>query len=263
MRRTILGLALVLGTTGLAVGEEPAPEPETPETEETGAAESHDPGPWRPQLKSVREQLDLLALFAKATQFGGVAVNVPSEIQHVPLEQFEGMEKWAKRVDLYVKEIRFEDLDFEHRQDLAWREERPLLPALMRFGNIGASIDAKTRLGTFPVKADLRQGELPLDFAMREEGYDILVSPERRAEEAQIDQVDLDFGGPLAGPIVSRFFGKKLARLVLEFAAGQTLKLDRGGLLGGADLSTDLLGGEAGKVLNDPAVKGLLGDLLE
>ncbi len=261
-RRTVLALTMVLAMAA-ASGEGAAPGSPDSNAPEQQTVDAHDLGPWEPQLQSVREQLDLLRLFARATQFGGVSINVPREIQHVPLEQFEGMEKWAKRVDLYVKEIRFKDIDFERLEEVAWQEDQPLLPALMRFANIGASIDAKTGLGTFPVKADLRQGQLPLDFAMREGGYDILVGPERRAKEAQIAKVDLDFGGPVAGPVVSRFFGEKLAIAVLELVAGQTLKLDRGGLLGNSSLPTDLIGGDAGKVLNDPAVKGLLDNLLK
>lgn len=256
----LAALWLAISAVSLAEDGQPAAPAQAGETDAAQPVEEHDIAPWQPQLKSVRDQLNLLDLFAKATQFGGVSIHVPEEIQHVPLDQFEGMEKWAKRVDLYVKEIRFENIEFERKEELFWEEERPSLPALMRFGQFGASIDAKTRLGTVPVEADLREGALPLDFALQEAGYDILFTPERRAKEAQIGKVDIDM--PVAGGLVNRFFGKKVAQLVLESVAGQTLKMGRGGLLGGKGLPTGLLGGEAGKVLNDPAVKGLLDSLL-
>lgn len=195
------------------------------------------PEEWQSQLAGVREQLDLLGLFARTTSFGGVTVKVPKGLQRIPLETMEGTEDIVRAgIEVYLKEVRFQNLRLGHEQSPLWMEQRPLVPGLATFDRLGVSLDAKTKVGTFPVKGELRQGALPFQFHCIPEGYDVGISPPYRKDETRIDDVRLDFGGPVASGVLTKLFGRKIAQLVVEAAADQTFQLGQQDLLGSGAL---------------------------
>lgn len=195
------------------------------------------PEAWQTQLSSVRDQLNLLGLLARATGLGGATVRIPREIQRIPLEMMEGTEELTKRnIELYLKEVRFLNLRLDREETPLWQDQRPLLPGLATFDRLGVTLDAKTRMGTFPVQCELRQGALPFQFHCKQEGYDVGIAPPYRRDEAKIEDVKLDFGGPVASGILTKIFGRKVAGLVIEAAAGKTFQLGEKDLLGGTGL---------------------------
>lgn len=213
-----------------AQSDEPKPEVIAPTAEPCAECK---PEEWQPQLASVREQLGLLGLFARATSLGGITVKIPKEVQRIPLEMMEGTEDIVRAgIEVYLKEVRFQNLRVDHDESPLWLDRRPLLPGLAAFDRLGVSIDAKTKVGTFPVKCDLRQGALPFQFHCIEQGYDIGIAPPYRKDETHIDDVRLDFGGPVASGLLTKLFGSKVAQLVVEAAAGQTFQLGQQDLLG-------------------------------
>ena len=192
------------------------------------------PEDWQGQLGQVRDQLGLLGLFAKATSLGGVTVKVPRELQRIPLEMMEGTEDIVRAgIEVYLKEVRFQNLRLDHDETPLWLEQRPLIAGLAAFDRLGVAIDARTKVGTFPVKCDLKQGALPFQFHCNQEKYDVGIAPPYRRDEAHIGDVRLDFGGPVASGLLTKLFGKKVTQLVLEAAAGQTFQLGQQDLLGG------------------------------
>lgn len=242
MRHLTLAFACLMLFCASAVAQPPEATPETaaavvaPSAEPCGTCRIED---WTGALDEVRSQLNLLQLLAQATQFGGMTIKIPKEIQRIPLEQMEGTEELVRRdIRLYLKEVRIRDFRLETDSTPKWLAERPLIGALARFGQLGVSLDAQTRLGTFPVKCDLKQGAMPVHFHCKEGGYELGVAPPYRAQEARIEDVSLDLGGPVASGILTRVFGRKVARLILEAAAGQTLQLDEQALLGGAGVGS-------------------------
>lgn len=214
-----LGLLVLLGMAGFAA--------------ETGEdkASSPDLQAWESQLGKIRQQLELVKLFSAATSMGGLSVDLPGMVQAIPTENIKELAKANIKLDL--KSLKLEDMQFSYTDEPQWREERPAIPSLMRFSRVAATVEAKTPLGKFPVKCSFRNGVLPLNFECKEGGYDILVIPEPRKAEAKIGDVSFDLGGPLANHVSSKLFGPKVAESILQFGVGQTLKLDKGALLGG------------------------------
>ncbi|MBP8128774.1 MAG: hypothetical protein KA184_04275 [Candidatus Hydrogenedentes bacterium] len=267
IRNLFLAFACLAAPAAAANAQEPeAQTPTAPDTAASMAVPSAEPcetcriEDWGGALDEVRGQLNLLQLLAQATQFGGMTIKIPKEIQRIPLEQMEGTEELVRRdIRLYLKEVRIRDFRLDADDTPKWLEERPLVGALAEFGQLGVSLDAQTRVGTFPVKCDLKQGAMPVHFHCKEDGFDIGVAPPYRAQEARIEDVSLDLGGPVASGILTRVFGRKVASLVLEAAAGQTLQLDEQTLLGGVG---------AGSLLKDApempeGIGGLVQDLLK
>jgi hypothetical protein len=204
------------------------------------------PEEWTEQVGEVRERLRLLEMFAQATQFGGMKVRVPKEIQKVPLELIPGTEGLRdKDIELYVKELDLRSLAFEPAPEPLWLENHPALPVLLRFATLGLSIEAKTKLGTIPLGATFRDGVLPFDFDLNQNGYDLSILPERRTADAKLDNLKLQVGGPLTSGIANTFFKGEVAKLVMKYGMGQTLKMSEGGLFGGAP-PTSLLGVKKG-----------------
>lgn len=226
--RNRFGLLLaMLGIAGTVVGQSPIGESRAP------AEKGRDAHAWESQLSQVRQQLDLLKLFSAATAMGGVSVNIPKPVQRIPLENIAGMQNVAKTgLKLHLKELKLSDVAFEYQQEPQWVDNRPAVPSLMRFSKVGISVEAKTAVGAFPVKCTFRNGALPVDFECTDAGYTIHVIPAPRKQEARLDHVSIDLGGPGGGRVLSKIFGKKLAEAVLQFGVGQTLKLDKSSLLG-------------------------------
>ncbi len=218
-RWLVFGLLASLGMAGFAAedGGDKAP--------------SHNLQAWETQLGKIRQQLELVKLFSAATSMGGVSVDLPGMVQAIPTENIKELAKANIKLDL--KSLKLEDMQFSYTDEPQWREERPAIPSLMRFSRVAATVEAKTPLGKFPVKCTFRNGVLPLNFECKERGYDILVIPEPRKAEAKIEDVSFDLGGPLANHVSSKLFGPKVADAILQFGVGQTLKLDKGALLGG------------------------------
>jgi len=224
IRWLTLGLLVSLGMAGFAA--------------ETGGdkAPSHNLQAWESQLDKIRQQLELVKLFGAATSMGGLSVDLPGMVQAIPTENIKELAKANIKLDL--KSLNLENMQFSYADELQWREERPAIPSLMRFSRVVATVEAKTPLGKFPVKCSFRNGVLPLNFECKESGYDILVIPEPRKAEAKIEDVSFDLGGPLANHVSSKLFGPKVADAILQFGVGQTLKLDKGALLGDKSAST-------------------------
>jgi hypothetical protein len=185
-------------------------------------------------------QLELLQLFAKASHFGGITVKIPAQLQRVPLEPL-GLQDLEKRgIELFVKELTFRDLEFTRDEQPLWMETHPVLPALMRFSTLGASLEAKTKLGDIPLGATFRNGALPVDFVFRPDGYDLGVMPERRTPETNLEDVRLQVGGPLTSGFVNTFFRHEVAKLIMKYGVGQTLKMNENGLFNGATAASFL-----------------------
>ncbi|HPO14764.1 MAG TPA: hypothetical protein PLI09_15085 [Candidatus Hydrogenedentes bacterium] len=193
---------------------------------------------WEPQMESIRQQLDLIKLFCVATAVGGMSVDLPKMAQAIPAENIQELAKANIQLDL--KSIKLADLQLSYDTTPKWQEERPAIPSLLQFSRVTASVEAKTPLGKFPVKCSFKNGVLPLNFECKERGYDIRVIPESRKAEAKIEEVSFDLGGPLANHVMSKLFGRKVAESVLQFGMGQTLKLDKGSLLGDKAVSSVL-----------------------
>lgn len=260
MKPHFLALALLLGVAPAVFAEDPAP---APAAASAAKADPETIEEWKPPLAKVREQLDLVDLFAQATRFGGMTVKVPGDLQRVPLELIEGTEELRKRdIELYVKELEFKDLRVSREPKALWvGEERPGLPVLLDFATLGLSIEAKTKMGVIPLGATFTDGKLPLDFLLKPEGYDIGVIPERRKADAKMDNVKLQVGGALTSGIANTFFKKTVAQLVMKYGVGQTLKLGEKDLLSGGTAAT-LLQLKSGSA-EEKAVSGVLDRLLE
>jgi hypothetical protein len=207
------------------------------------------PEEWAEPVGEAGKKLDMLGLFAQSTRFGGVTVKVPKEMQRIPLASTGMKELEDRGIELYLKEMVFRDLDFTHEQNPLWMETHPVLPALMRFSTLGASLEAKTKLGIIPLGATFRDGTLPFDFLFRKDGYDLGVMPERRVTETNLENVRLQVGGPATSAFVNTFFKHSVAKLIMKYGVGQTLKMNQGGLSDGAGL------------LGAPNIGGLLNGL--
>ena len=72
---------------------------------------------------------------------------------------------------------------------------------------------------------------MPFDFLVKKGGYDIGLMPERRKDDVHLDNVDLNVAGPLTNMLASKLAGKQIGKLLLTYGMGQTLKMDKGGLL--------------------------------
>lgn len=248
-RMIIVCVALTFGASSGENAANPAPSEYKPEE-------------WASPLAKIRDQLNLLALFAQATSFGGMKVKVPQEIQRVPLELIPGTESLReKNIDFYVKEIELKDLAFEPDKDPTWMQTRPVLPTLLRFATIGLSVDAKTKLGRIPLGATFRDGVLPFDFDMKKDGYDLSVLPERRSTDAKLDNLKLQIGGPLTSAFVNTFFKDDVAKLIMKYGMGQTLKMGESGLFGG-QAPTSLLGVKKGSA-EDQAINSVLNTIMK
>lgn len=198
-------------------------------------ADAHDTAAWNTQLNQIHQQLELLRLFAAATTMGGLNVPIPRSSQHIPLENSPGAQEAVKAgLQLSIKEVHIQNLAFEYQPEPLWMEERPAVPALMRFSKLRITVDAKTPLGLFVVKCTFRNGVMPVNFECMPDGYTVHVVPDARKGDARLDDANIDLGGPGGGRALSKIFGRQLSEIVLKAAMGQTFKLDRGGLLGGA-----------------------------
>ena len=204
------------------------------------AAAQYQPEEWAGPLGQAREQLDLLGLFAKASHFGGITVKIPGELQQVPLAALGLQDLEQKGIELRLKELTFRDLDFSRENEPLWMDTRPVLPAMMRFSSLGASIEAKTKVGVIPLGATFQDGAMPFDVDLRKDGYDLGLLPERRTQDTKLDKMRLRVGGPLATGIVNAFFKDDVARLVMKYGVGQTLKMNESGLFSGATAASFL-----------------------
>jgi hypothetical protein len=191
-------------------------------------------------VDEATKNLDLLGLFAQASHFGGITVKIPKELQKIPLATMGLQDLENRGIELYLKEVTFRDLDFRREQQPLWMETHPVLPTLMRFSKLGASLEAKTKLGMIPLGATFHDGVLPFDFIFRKDGYDLGVMPERRTRETNLEKVHLQVGGPATSAFVNTFFGHSVAKLIMKYGVGQTLKMNEGGLFGGSDASSFL-----------------------
>ena len=198
------------------------------------------PEEWSVPVADAGKSLDLLALFATASHFGGITVKIPGELQRIPLASLGLQNLESRGIELYLKEIEFRDLEFTREQTPLWMETHPVLPAVMRFSKLGASLEAKTKLGMIPLGATFHDGVLPFDFVFRKDGYDLGIMPDRRALETNLEKVHLQVGGALASGFVNTFFGRDVAKLVMKYGVGQTLKMKEGGLFGGSDAASFL-----------------------
>jgi hypothetical protein len=235
--RMLTVIILIFGSTvtGRAQSQ---PEPVMP----PATTREYKPEEWKMPVEKASRQLDLLSMFAQATRFGGMTVKVPGELQKVPMALLGLQDLEKKGIELYLKELTFKDLELSRKEKPEWMETRPVLPALLRFSTLGASIEAKTKLGAFPLGATFRDGILPFDFDLRSDGYDVGVLPERRMEEADLKNVKLHVAGPVATGIANTFFKDDVAKLVMKYGMGQTLKMNEGGLFGGNTASSILKG---------------------
>lgn len=198
------------------------------------------PEEWAGPVGEAGKNLDLLALFAKASHYGGITVKIPGDLQRVPLAPLGLQDLEDRGIDLYLKEITFRDLEFTRDQKPLWLETHPVLPALMRFGVLGASLEARTKFGVIPLGATFRNGALPFDFVFRPDGYDLGVMPERRTPETNLEDVRLQVGGALASGFVNTFFRHEVAKLIMKYGVGQTLKMNEADLFGGANAASFL-----------------------
>jgi len=211
----------------------PVPETAPPKTE-------YRPEEWAGPVGEAGKNLDLLGLFAQASRFGGITVKIPKELQRIPLASL-GLQDLEKRdIKLDLKEITFRDLEFTREQKPLWMETHPVLPALMRFNTLGASLEAKTRLGVIPLGATFRDGALPFDFVFRKDGYDLGVMPERRVQDTNLENVRLQVGGPVSSGFVNTFFRHEVAKLIMKYGVGQTLKMNENGLFGDSNAASFL-----------------------
>ena len=194
-----------------------------------------DRGAWQAAIRSVFEQLDTLDMFALATKMGGIKVQVPKELQALPMRMIEGADELReKNIEILVKELEFRDLNFIYDKTPQWPGERPLVPTTVEFGILGVTADAKTKMGIIPLGATFRNGRLPVDFLpVIEKGYDLNLLPENRAADALLDDVQLQVGGNLTTKIANRFFSKRVAKLILEYGVGQTLQMGQKDLMTG------------------------------
>ena len=215
----------------------PAPAPAPAATKPAGV---YRPEEWAGPIGEAGKNLDLLALFANASRFGGITVKIPRELQRVPLAPLGLQDLEDRGIELYLKEITFRDLEFSREEKPLWMETHPVLPALMRFSKLGASLEARTKLGEIPLGATFRNGALPFDFVFRPDGYDLGVMPERRAPETNLEDVHLQVGGALASGFVNTFFRHEVAKLIMKYGVGQTLKMNGNGLFGGANAASFL-----------------------
>ncbi len=197
---------------------------------------------WEPSIQQVFSQLNTLDLFAAATNFGGMTVKVPKELQKLPARMIEGSEELRNRgIELYVTELKFQDLRFDYDKSPQWAEDKPLVPTLIDFKKLGVSAKAKTKLGAIPLGATFENGKMPVEFLpLLDKGYDLKLLPESRAEETQLDEVDLKVGGGITSGIANRLLNKKVGQLILEHGVGQTLQMNKENLLSG-DAATRLL----------------------
>lgn len=233
---------------------------------ETAPAATYDAAAWKPQLEKVRQQLELLRMFGTATQFGGIKIPIPKGMQKIPLGLLGGMGGAAEAapaaegakskrrpidlaalekagIEIYLKQVEFRDVAFKYDDEPKVMGDHPAIASLLDFAKLGLDVDVKTRVGRFPVGCDFRTGKLPFDFDLVKDGYALNILPEDRADIAQLDNVSVDLGGPVASRVLSKFFGGELAKVILEFAAGQTLNMDRGALLGNAATPESILRG--------------------
>lgn len=244
-RAGVLVSALCLFCGAASAQDQPA----APPAEGVEAAKTYNPEEWREPVQKASSQLDLLEFFAQATRFGGVTVKVPRELQRVPLESIKGAEKLAdKDIEIYVRELTFKDLVFNREREPLWLETRPVLPVLLDFSTVGVAAEAKTKLGVIPLGAVFSDGKLPFDFDLRKDGYDLGILPERRQADANLSNLKLKVGGSLASGVANTFFKDDVAKLIMQYGLGQTLKMDKAGLLGGGEGGPSIPGLKKGSV---------------
>ncbi|HOZ46123.1 MAG TPA: hypothetical protein PLO37_10055 [Candidatus Hydrogenedentes bacterium] len=216
---------------------------------------------WKPQIEKVHKQFDVLKLFSAATQFGGVSVKLPDQVQQIPLGLFPETKKLEDMgVRVFLKELEFKNADFSYDKEPQWIENHPAVPSMMKFGRVGFTAKVKTGLGELPVECEFQDGQLPFDFDLTDVGYAVNVIPERRNTEAQLDNLRFKLGQGPGGGLVSKIFGKELAKTILKFAAGQTLVMEKGSLLSQENLDRMI---DKDSVLADPAVQNLLRGILK
>ena len=188
-----------------------------------------DPTAWTEQLEGVRSQVRLIQLLGTYSRFDGVSVPLPRSVGQLTLPE----PMMQRGVEVRIKEIRFHSLGISTEDEPRWLDNRPVIVGTIRFSKITVDFTLKTQQGALPVGCTFRNGRFPVDFLLSDEGHTLNVIPPYRDQEAQLDNVAIDVGrGPAAG-LASRLAGRGLARLVLQFAAGQTLSLDQGAMLGG------------------------------
>ena len=190
---------------------------------------------WQPAISAVFEQLDMLELFALTTRVGGMTVNIPRELRGVPMRMIEEADVLRDRgIEIDVKELRFRNLGFIYDKSPEWREDRPLVPTTITFDTLGIGAEAKTRVGTIPLGATFRNGQLPVNFLPQlDERFDLGLMPEERAEDTRLDDVQIEAGGRLASGIANRLLSDRVGQLLLEHGVGQTLQLSKGDLISG------------------------------
>jgi len=234
-RSVVWAVGLVLLSSSGATADEPPAAPADVPAQDAAPAAVYDPALWEPQVEKVRAQFDLLDLFGKVTQMTGVTIKIPKEVQRIPLEDPK-----ETGIELFLREVEFHDAAFSYNEEPSVVDNHPVLGALAAFSRIGLAVTVKKGPLVFPVAAEFRSGELPFDFDVTQDGYALNVIPEARAAEAQLDNVSVDLGGPVAQRVLSKVFGGELARLVLRFAAGQAFQMDKNALLplGGMDTSS-------------------------
>ncbi len=183
--------------------------------------------PWQPQLAEVRAQFDLLKLFAQATQFKEMSITIPKEVQHIAIPELD-----ERRIHVYLKKLKFHKLTLNHDAAPLWMQDHPAIASMLSFAKLGIAVEVTSPLGRSPVGCVFRNGKMPCDFDLTSSGYDMNIIPERTTDKARLGDVQIDFGGPLLSMALSKWFGKDLAQSILQFGAGQTLKMDREMLLG-------------------------------
>ncbi len=202
---------------------------------------------WEPQIKKARQRMNVLSLFAKLTSLKGVTVPIPKDQQRVKLEDIEGMSDVAQKVQVYLKDITFHKLQLDHPADPVMRKKHPVFLTTLRCAQAELRAEAKTGLGTFPLEAEFENAVIPVDFILALAGYKVMPTPKYRAKEGSVKDVKIKSNVPLAGPLLTNLLKDDLAKALLTFGVGKTLKLDEKALLGGAGG----LGGLDGLLGND------------
>ncbi len=196
------------------------------------AIASSDHAAWKTEISNALQQLDLLELLGKITQIHPISVNVPGDLQRVPLENTKGMEAIAKQIEIRVTKLYLDKLSFQRPDQTLWSADHPLLPTMVSFGEIRVNAEAKTPAGIVPLEGTFLGGALPADFDIFRDRLELHPTPARRQNEGKIDSVKVTSTVPLVGPILTKLAGKDLAKALLNAGVGKTLTLKQGELLG-------------------------------
>ncbi len=235
MRKTLVSAVLLLFWTAMSchsVGANSGEDATSTAPEKPGQAAQLKE--WEPQIKKARQRLNVLSLFARLTSLKGVTVPIPKDQQRIKLEDIEGMGDVAQKVQVYLKNITFHGLKLEHPADPVMRKKHPVFAATLRASQVELEADAKTGLGTFPLEAEFENAVIPVDFVLALAGYKVMPTPKHRAKEGSVKDVKIKSNVPLAGPLLTGLLKDDLAKALLTFGVGKTLKLDEKKLLGGA-----------------------------